>query len=147
MTISQPTEVSALLDRYLVSLDYDKLDDEWARGLFTEDARVVFPMSEHAGIDGLAEYHRNALAAWKRTHSLGSTAVVEIDGDLATLRANLTTTHVHLAENAPPGGERDPLFVAGTAVSGQARRTPDGWRLSLLSVELVWATGSPPPMP
>jgi hypothetical protein len=147
MPASQPTEVGALLDRYLLGLDDDKLDDDWARGLFTEQARIEFPMSQHEGIDGLAAYHRQTLAMFERTQHLNSPAVVELDGDRASLRANLISTHVHLPANAPPGGERPPLFMTGTLVTGEARSTPDGWRLSRLSFRLVWATGSPPPRP
>lgn len=145
MPSNQSAEIGALFDRYLLGLDDDKLDDDWARGLFTQDARVEFPISRHQGIDGLAAYHREAMATFEKTQHLNSPAVVEIEGDRARLRANLISTHVHLPANAPPGGDRAPLFTAGTFMTGEARRTPDGWRLSALSFRLVWATGSPPP--
>ena len=152
MPSGQPAEVGALLDRYLLSLDDDKLDDDWARSLFTEDAQVVFPISQHEGIDGLAAYHREALASFAATQHLNSPAVVEIDGTRASLRANLISTHVHLPAGAPPGGEqpgneRPPLFTTGTFVTGEACRTPSGWRLRRLSFRLVWAAGSPPARP
>lgn len=131
--------VAGLLDRYLITLDDEKLDDDWARGLFTDDAVVAFPMNSHEGVAGMAEYHSGALAAFERTQHLGSPAVVSADGDRATLRANLISTHVH-----HPGGDRPPLFVTGTFVEGAARRTPEGWRLSRLSFRLVWAQGAPP---
>ncbi len=134
------TEISALLHRYLISLDDEKLDDDWANSLFTGDAVVAFPMSRHEGIDGLAVYHRSALAAFERTQHLGSPAVVALDGERATLRANLISTHVHL----PAHSGSQPLFATGTFVDGEARRTADGWRLSLLSFRLIWATGNPP---
>ncbi|HKS47197.1 MAG TPA: nuclear transport factor 2 family protein [Amycolatopsis sp.] len=69
-------EVGSLLDRYLLSLDDDKLDDEWASGLFTTDARVEFPVGRHEGIGGLAEFHRNDLAKFERTQHLNPAAVV-----------------------------------------------------------------------
>jgi SnoaL-like domain len=144
MNPSQPAEVGALLDRYLLSLDDDTLDDDWARSLFTPQARVEFPISKHEGIDGLAAYHREALTRFERTQHLNSPAVVELAGDRALLRANLISTHVHLPANAPSNGERAPLFATGTFVTGEAQRTPDGWRLSLLSFRLVWSSGSPP---
>ncbi|MFB9696547.1 nuclear transport factor 2 family protein [Amorphoplanes digitatis] len=131
------SQVGNLLDRYLISLDDDKLDDEWARGLFTDDARVAFPMSRHEGVDGLAEYHRGALAAFERTQHLNSPAVVEPRGaDEVRLRANVISTHVRLDDGA--------LFTAGTLVTGAARRTGEGWRLSALSFRVIWTTGTPP---
>lgn len=133
-------EVAALLDRYLIALDDDALDDAWARGLFTEDAAVVFPVEQrHEGIAGLAAFHRGALGAFEATQHLNSPAVVDVDGDTARLRANVVATHVH-----HPGDEGPLLFSAGTLVTGEARRTADGWRLGLLSFRLVWAQGRPP---
>lgn len=139
LTAGDPAAVAGLLDRYLISLDDEKLDDSWARGLFTEDAVVAFPMNAHEGRAGMADYHNGALAAFERTQHLGSPAVVAVNGDGATLRANLISTHVH-----HPGGDRPPLFVTGTFVDGAARRTPEGWRLSRLSFRLIWAQGAPP---
>ncbi len=134
------TRVAALLDRYLVSLDVQELDDAWAAGLFTQDAVVTFPISWHEGVDGMAAYHATALSAFAATQHLGSPAVVEVTGDSAKLQANLISTHVHHAraqEEAPQ------LFTTGTFVQGRARRTPLGWRLSELSFRLVWSNGSP----
>ncbi|HWE90915.1 MAG TPA: nuclear transport factor 2 family protein [Pseudonocardiaceae bacterium] len=138
--VLRKSEISGLLDRYLLGLDDDKLDDEWSRSLFTDDARVEFPMSQHAGLVGLADYHVNALSMFAGTQHLNSPAVVELIGAAAaTFRANLVSTHVH-----HPGAAAEPLFATGTLVTGRARRTPAGWRLSLLSFRVVWMTGSPP---
>ncbi|MHA6758328.1 nuclear transport factor 2 family protein [Streptacidiphilus sp. PAMC 29251] len=132
--------VGALLDRYLLSLDDEELDEEWTRSLFTADAGVEFPMSRHEGAEGLAAYHREALAAFAATQHLNSPAVVEFSGDdRAVLRANLVSTHVHL-----PGASVEPLFATGSLATGEAVRTPDGWRLRRLSFRMVWMTGSPP---
>ncbi|MEV6384877.1 nuclear transport factor 2 family protein [Streptomyces sp. NPDC051773] len=138
-------DVADLLARYFVSLDDEELDDTWAAGLFTKDAVVAFPISRHQGVEGMAAYHRAALEAFAATQHLGSPPVVTVDGDRAVLRANLISTHVHHAHHARPQGELAPLFATGTFVDGEARRTPAGWRLSLLSFRLLWADGTPPP--
>ncbi|MEU8992732.1 nuclear transport factor 2 family protein [Streptomyces sp. NPDC048558] len=139
-SVTSAAEISTLLDRYLLGLDEDKLDDAWARTLFSDDARVEFPMARHEGIEGLAAWHRQALEAFARTQHLNSPAVVDLTGEKrAVLRANLVSTHVHHPET--PG---DPLFVSGTLVHGEARHTWQGWRLTELSFQLVWSTGSPP---
>jgi hypothetical protein len=140
-------DVADLLARYFVSLDDEKLDDAWAAGLFTEDAVVAFPISRHQGVRGMAAYHRAALQAFAATQHLGSAPVVRVEGERAVLRANLISTHVHHARHARPQGELEPLFATGTFVDGEARRTPAGWRLSLLSFRLLWADGTPPPPP
>jgi hypothetical protein len=134
-------EISTLLDRYLIGLDDDELDDAWARGLFTKDALVEFPMSRHEGLDGLAGYHRDALAAFAATQHLGSPAVVDLDdaGERAVLRANLVSTHVH-----HPDAADEPLFQVGTLATGEVRRAAEGWRLSSLTFRVLWTRGTPP---
>jgi hypothetical protein len=144
MPESPAAEVGALLDRYLLSLDADELDDEWAGSLFTVDAQVEFPISRHEGLAGLADYHRDALAAFAATQHLNSPAVVVVDRDGASLRANLVSTHVHRPDGTSPA-DAPPLFVTGTFVTGEACRAPDGWRISRLSFRLLWMNGNPPP--
>ncbi|MFD6619917.1 nuclear transport factor 2 family protein [Streptomyces albidoflavus] len=132
--------VAELLDRYLVSLDQQVLDADWAAALFTPDAVVAFPISRHEGLAGMADYHATALSAFAATMHLGSPAVVEVHDDTATLLANLMSTHV--PHGAREGASR--LFVTGTSVHGRARHTSLGWRLSELDFRLVWSQGSPP---
>ncbi|MCG7525118.1 nuclear transport factor 2 family protein [Streptomyces sp. OfavH-34-F] len=138
--------VAALLDHYLLSLDDEKLDDAWAARLFTPDGVVAFPpMSRHEGAEGMAEFHHASLSAFAATQHLGSPALVVLDGDRATLRANVLCTHVHHPHHARPQGDLPPLFATGTFVDGEARRTAEGWRLTRLSFRLLWADGAPPP--
>jgi hypothetical protein len=150
---SAATEAAGLLDRYLVSLDDQKLDETWASGLFTADAVVEFPMSRHQGLPGMADWHRTALSAVAATQHLGGPVLVDRpsdesggghggghgDPELLLLRANLVSTHVH-----HPGTEGEPLFTTGTFVNGEARRTAGGWRLAALRFRLVWLSGTPP---
>lgn len=133
-------EVGALLDRYLIDLDTAELDDAWAEGLFTPDARVDFPNAGHRGMTGLAAFHRESLAVFARTQHLHSPAVVTVDGVTAALRANLVSTHV-LVDHDGAGEE---IFAVGSLVAGDAIRDAAGWRLRALSFRLVWSTGRPP---
>ncbi|MBT2212494.1 nuclear transport factor 2 family protein [Actinomadura sp. NEAU-AAG7] len=110
------------------------------RALFTEDARVEFPMARHEGVEGLAAWHRQALEVFARTQHLDSPAVVALlSEERAVLRANLVSTHVHHLDEAD-----EPLFVAGTLVHGEARHIGLGRRLAELSCRLVWSSGMPP---
>ncbi|MDI3423693.1 nuclear transport factor 2 family protein [Streptomyces luteolus] len=131
--------VAELMDRYLIALDDEKLDEAWARRLFTDDAVVAFPMSRHEGLAGLDAYHRTSIGAFARTQHLGSPAVVTVEGERAAFRANVLTTHV-----LHPGEDGAPLFRAGTLASGKARRTPAGWRISELSFRVLFTEGQPP---
>lgn len=137
----EESEISTLLDRYLIGLDDDELDDAWARGLFTKDALVEFPMVSTRVSKDSCGYHRDALTAFAATQHLGSPADVALDGDgeRATLRANLVSTHVH-----HPGAADEPLFQVGTLATGEARRAAEGWRLSSLTFRVLWSRGTPP---
>ncbi|MEU2562872.1 nuclear transport factor 2 family protein [Streptomyces longispororuber] len=133
-------EISSLFDRYVLGLDYDELDDEWARGLFTDDVLIEFPISRHAGIEGLVDYHQKALSMWAATHHVNTPAIVSADADRATLRANMMAVRVH---HERAGATRE-HYSSGTCVTGDAVRTERGWRLSRLSFQLIWKTGTPP---
>ncbi|MEV8536608.1 nuclear transport factor 2 family protein [Streptomyces sp. NPDC051211] len=146
MTSSQSAaEVAALLNAYLIGLDDDFIDAGWAKGLFTDDVVIAFPPNaRQEGIDGVPEFHRTSLKKFARHQHMGSPAVVEVDGDRAALRANVIATHVlHRPADAPQDAAA-PVFQAGTFVKGEARRTPQGWRLSALSFEVVWTNGTAP---
>ncbi|MFJ5230593.1 nuclear transport factor 2 family protein [Kitasatospora sp. NPDC088391] len=135
----EESEIRALLDRYLIGLDDDKIDDDWMRALFTEDARVAFPISGHRGIDGMVEWHRASLDKFAAHQHLGSSAVLERSGpDRAVLRANVIASHVH-----HPGTEGDPMFQAGTLATALAVRTGAGWRLAALEFKVLWTRGAP----
>lgn len=136
-------EISALFARYLISLDDEKLDDEWAAGVFTDDAVVEFPMSRHEGLEGLAAYHRSSLAAFEAHQHLGAPAAVTVDGDTARLRANIIATHVLRADEAGQDGGGTRLFSAGTLACGESCRSAQGWRLSRVSLRVLWTSGTP----
>jgi hypothetical protein len=63
--------------------------------------------------------------------------LIEIDGDRASLRANLIA--VFVAASAAPR----PAVMIGERYRFEARRTPAGWRLSAVEAEPVWRDGEP----
>lgn len=127
--------LSELIDRYLIA--FDQLaelprDDEWFRGIFTHDLKLVFPIGGHEGIAGVGEFHRAARARWARTHHLSANHLVTLDNDRATVRAHLLVTHV-------PEGDKPVNFSTGSHFDAAAIRTGAGWRLRELTFHLVWS--------
>lgn len=144
--MNQPEAVGAVADligRYLLTLDTEKPDSEWALGLFTPDIVIEFPMSRHAGIEGIGEYHADMLSAFAATQHLSSAPLVEVAGESAGFRANVVSIHVHHPEPAPAA---DPpgRFSAGTLLRGEALLTAAGWRLRRMTFQVVWTEGRPP---
>jgi hypothetical protein len=132
-----PQIVADLFTRYLMSFDNGKTDTEWAESLFTPDIVVEFPMSRHEGIRDIDVYHSETRSRFAATQHLCSPPLVCPTGpDAAGLQAQVLSVHVHHG----PDRQR---FSAGTLATGEARRTPDGWRLSRLSFEVVWTDGRP----
>jgi SnoaL-like domain len=132
------TEVQELLSEYLRAFEERRLDEAWARSIFTDDVEVEFPPGAHRGIDGIVTFHRPLMDLWDRTLHATSDHAIDVDGDHANLRAKLLATHVHRSDD--PGE----LFHIGGRVDGEARRTEGGWRLRRVRLDLTWTQGDPP---
>ncbi|MFI9720565.1 nuclear transport factor 2 family protein [Streptomyces sp. NPDC052396] len=135
--LTDHTEITGLIDRYLRSLDEARFDDAWARGLFTADIRISTPVGDQQGLDGLAEAERATMAKFRRTQHIGTNHLIDLDGDRATVRWNALMTHVHL-------DTADGRFVVGGTFSGEVVRTDAGWRFRRLEVRAVWTQGEGP---
>lgn len=132
--------LSALIDRYVVLLDTQDVngfDESWPGTVFTEDVRLHFPIGTHEGIEGVAEFHHAAKQKFARTLHLSANHVVRLDEDRASVRFHLIATHVHHDAGTP-------LFDIGGHYTGEAVRTPAGWRFREWGFHLDWAQGPGP---
>lgn len=140
-------EISELIDRYVMTLDtaeHDERDDDWYRGIFTDDVRLSFPIGDQQGIAGLAEFQRRAKLAWETTLHVSGNHVIDLDGDRATARAHILGTHI--ARGASPFGVNSAQrFDMGGYYDIEAVRTDVGWRISALTFFLVWTAGGGTP--
>ena len=128
------SEIVDLVSRLGLWLD-DKRWDE-ARSILTEDATAKTPGGSVAGIDQLTEQaRRNHLVP---THHVITNVLIDLDGDRATVGANLIATFVNGHEVSGPH------FHLGERYSFQAVRTPHGWRLSHVESRPLWSIGSRP---
>src|SRR3954463_13656843 len=114
-----------LVDELGLWLDEKRFGE--AGELLTEDVRVQTP-------GGVAEGIEQVAAQAARNHAVPTQHVitnvrVQLDGDTATAGANLVVTFA---------GER--LRTLGERYAFEARRTPQGWRLSSIRVDPIWVT-------
>ncbi|MER7849115.1 nuclear transport factor 2 family protein [Kitasatospora sp. NPDC096077] len=143
-------DITGLIDGYLMSLDTEpfgggRFDDAWARRYFTPDVRITSPVGQHQGIDGLAASEQATMGKFERTQHVGANYMIDLDGDRAGVRWNAIMTHVHLASTQEArGGQPGGHFDVGGTFTGEAVRTPEGWRLRSLDVRAVWTTGQGP---
>jgi uncharacterized protein (TIGR02246 family) len=134
--------ISELLSRYLAAVDDRRIDLAAVAAAFTPDGRLVAP-------NGTALVGREAIAAgqaatfrrFRATHHSTTDHVVEVEGDTARLRANMTAMHLWCDEESDPRSLQT-HFVAGGVFEAVALRTPDGWRFSELASRVTWRTGA-----
>jgi hypothetical protein len=128
--VQQLTDRQAIAD--LVSglgawLDDKRFDD--ARSVLAEDVTVDTPGGAAQGIDRVVAQARRNHEGYE-THHVITNVLVDLAGDQATARANLTVTF------ASP----ETRFAMGERYRFEAVRTPDGWRLTRIRVRPVWST-------
>ena len=134
---SQVTELVArnaiteLVYRLGVALDDGRFDE--LRSIFTEDSTASTPGGSVEGIDALIAQASRNHSRERRNHHVITNVLVDLDGERADVRANLVVT---FARDAVP------YFTLGEVYRFDARRTPDGWRLSRVESTPVWTTGS-----
>jgi hypothetical protein len=136
-TLPVAPELQALVDRAALIDLVSRLGrwlDDGATGdpaaLFTDDVRVSTPGGEATGVAGI-------VAQAQRNHAVPTQHVItnvlpEIRGDSAQITANLVVTFV---ESATDLGRR------GQTYTFDAVRTAAGWRLSSVTVRVIWRVG------
>ena len=108
-------------------------------GLVTDDARIELPPGDHLGIEGMDGFHAQTMSVFGSTQHIFANHLIDLDGDRARFRANAHITHV-----LPPSGSAegaDKLFVVGAVLTGEAVRTPGGWRIREVVLDAVWRQG------
>lgn len=119
-------QLVARLGRFL-----DEHRFEEARDVFAEDVAVETPGGRSRGIEAVvAQASRNH--AVPTQHRI-TDVLVDLDGDRATVAANLVVVFVREAAS-------DPRRTLGERYRFEAVRTPAGWRLSRVEVIPVWTS-------
>jgi SnoaL-like domain len=126
------SEISELVSRLGIWLDEKRWDE--ARSILTEDATAKTSGGSVAGVDQVAEQaRRNHVVP---TQHVITNVLIDLDGDRATVGANLIATFV-----AGPDGS-GPHSQLGERYRFEAVRTPAGWRLSHVEARPVWSVRS-----
>lgn len=147
--------VVELVDRLGACLDEGRFDD--MRSLLADDVTARTPGGTAEGVERvLAQASRNHDPGQGIQHAI-SNVLVDLDGDRATVRANLLLTFTDPdaePEAVPPPGAPaglvlppPPRYRRGDVYRFDAVRTPAGWRLAAIETVPVWSSGSPPPRP
>ncbi|WP_167477571.1 nuclear transport factor 2 family protein [Nocardia arthritidis] len=137
-------QIGELLSRYYGAIDDKKLDRELVDATFAVDGRLVNPLGDAlVGRAEITERQSRAFTLFRATHHAITDQLIEIDGDTARLRANMTAMHLW-TEDYTDAVALESHFMAGGVFEGQAVRTGEGWRLRELSLRITWRTGATP---
>lgn len=132
--LADRNEIVDLASRLGLWLDEKRFDE--AGTVFTEDVEVQTLGGASQGIVGVADQARRNHIDFERTQHVITDVLVDLDGDRATVGANLVVTFVRRAD-AP-----EQHFVLGERYHFEAVRTPQGWRFSRMRISPVWNAGS-----
>ncbi|WP_433178709.1 nuclear transport factor 2 family protein [Actinoallomurus sp. CA-150999] len=126
MERTDSAELVALVTRLGIWLDEKRFDE--ARTIFTEDAAADTAGGSVRGVDALAAQARRSHPADVATQHFITNPRIEVDGDRATIDANL------LVVFAAPTGQR----ILGERYRLEAARTAGGWRISRVAASPIW---------
>lgn len=133
--------IMELISRYFAAIDDKRLDRSNVAAAFSHDAQIVRPNGTTlVGRDAIFDGHSESFARFRGTHHVTSDYVIDVVGDEAHIRANMTAMHLWKVEE----GDTHSLqshFIAGGVLQAVAFRTVAGWRLRQLSNRVCWRTG------
>jgi hypothetical protein len=116
------------------------------RSIFADDVRADTPGGQVQGIDRVTAQATRNHTPDRRFQHLLTNVLIELDGDHATVSTNmlLSVAPNTAAPGGPPAGVPAPgvTFQLGGRYRFEARRTPQGWRLSWVNLRPVWSSGS-----
>jgi hypothetical protein len=117
-------EVSDLVSR--LGLWLDEKSPEAGRRLFTKDAEAHTSGGVAKGVDALIEQAKKNHRV--PTQHFITNPIIDVDGDQATIGANLLVVFAH------EGGPR----ILGERYELKAARTGGGWRISRVQAQQIW---------
>jgi hypothetical protein len=132
--------IDRLLSRFMLGCDERQFTEAWAVSMFTEDFVLEFPVGVHEGLEGVPAYLNGIFSRWGPTQHVSTNHLIEVEGDSASIRANVIAVHLHQGQSTAGGS----YFESRGFYEGKARRVTAGWRLRRLGLHIVWTAGSRP---
>lgn len=140
-TLIEKSEISNLLIYYFSTIDDKRFDLAIIEEIFTPDASIIRPNgSETVGQHNILETNRNSFARFKSTQHILTDCMISLEGETATLRANLTGMHLW-ADNAEIPALNGKHFHAGIVLTAKTTKVDGKWLLSQLVYRNIWRTG------
>ena len=128
-------EISDVLFRYFSSVDLR----DWNRwgDCLTDDVEIDLGFGQETGRENVVRWAQAGLADVDATHHMSSNHEMTIDGDTATVRSDLLTTHVVVHESV------EERLTAGGIYNHVLVRTAEGWKIRKAQNSMTWRDGNP----
>jgi hypothetical protein len=143
-----------LLDRaaisdtvYAYATGLDRRDWALYRSIFTDQIEMDFASTGiRAGVYDADRWVRDAkrlFAGFSATQHTSTNHVHEVRGNEATCVSNMQAEH--FVERMPDDGlaEGENRWTIGGYYVNELVRTPDGWKLRKVTLNVTWSTGNP----
>jgi uncharacterized protein (TIGR02246 family) len=135
------SEITSVLNKYFRALDQHNFDREHFAAIFTTDAEVIRPNGlSITGPEAISASHRQSFARFEGSQHFTTGHDISIDGNTATVRANLIAMHMWQGSKTD-ANNKDNFFVAGGVIDATLVRTDDQWKIAKLSNVVTWRAG------
>ncbi|MFZ5966462.1 MAG: nuclear transport factor 2 family protein [Bacillota bacterium] len=135
-------QISDLLSRFCSIVDDKCISVAAVAATFTPDGRFISPNGAAViGPETIAAEKAKSFSLFRATHHVTSDHIIDLEGDTARLRANMTAMHLWSDEESDPRSLQT-HFVAGGVFEAAAVRTAGGWRFRELKSRITWRTGA-----
>ncbi|TYB61389.1 nuclear transport factor 2 family protein [Nonomuraea sp. PA05] len=137
MTTDQRTDVTELIYRLYACMDESRFAD--LHSVFTDDISVRTPGGLASGRDAVVAQATRGHSTGHRVQHFVHNPIVRVDGDHATVRADVIVTFTPEGQRAPA-----PQYTLSERFHYETVRTPGGWRVSHVDGTPVWTVGTRP---
>jgi ketosteroid isomerase-like protein len=135
------SEITSVVNSYFRALDEHNFDTPYFAAIFTEDAEVIRPNGlSLTGPEHISASHRQSFARFEGSQHFAAGHDIFIDGNTATVRANLIAMHMWQGSKTD-ANEKDNFFVAGGVIDATLVQVNDQWKISKISNAVIWRAG------
>jgi uncharacterized protein (TIGR02246 family) len=135
------SEITGVLNAYFRALDEHNFDPQSFAAIFTKDAEVIRPNGlSIIGPEEISASHRRSFARFEGSQHIAAGHDISIDGNTATVRANLIAMHIWQGSNAD-ANKKDNFFVAGGVIEAALVQADAQWKISRISNAVTWRAG------
>lgn len=135
------SDITSVVNRYFRALDENNFEAQHFATFLTTDARMTRPNGASlVGPEAISASHKQSFARFEGTQHFLTAPDISVEGDTATVRANLVAMHMWQGSHTN-ANNIDNFFVAGGVVSAKLIQADGRWKISELSNAVVWRGG------